>query len=99
MVRYCIAVGVLALSLTACGTPDRVLTPEDLQRGVSDALRQAGHAHENVRCAEGVKAQAAETATCTMTSSGRRYSVKVFIKDVQGDKADLDVEVDPEPLP
>lgn len=99
VVRYSLAVGVLALSLTACGTPDRELTPEELQRGVSDALRQAGRAHESVRCSEAVKAQAAESTTCTMTSSGRRFKVTVIVQEVTGDKANYEVEVDPEALP
>lgn len=99
MVRNCVAVGLLAVGLTACGTPDRELTPEELQRGVSDTLRQAGRAHESVRCDEAVRAQAAESTTCTMTSSGRRFKVTVIVQEVTGDQATYEVEVDPEPLP
>lgn len=88
------------MSLSACGTgSERVIAPDELQRGVSAALLQAGRQHESVNCPEGVKAQAAESTDCTMSAGGARFAVQVVVTAVDGDKASYDVDVAPEPLP
>lgn len=100
MLRCCLAAGLLALSLCACGTgSERVIAPDELQRGVSAALQKAGRQHESVSCPEGVQAQVAESTDCTMSSGGQRFAVQVVVTAVDGDKASYDVDVAAQPLP
>lgn len=97
--RFAAVLLAAGLSVTACGEPERVLSPDELQRGVSAALKNVNRAHEKVECAEGVKAQVAESTTCTMTQGGQRFRLTVIVKSVEGDRANYDVDVDPNPLP
>lgn len=100
MIRFGVVAAVLALGAVGCSSEDeRVLPPEELQRGVSAALNDINRKHESVSCPDGVKAQVAESATCTMTSGGARFRLTVIVKSVAGDQASYDVEVDPTPLP
>lgn len=97
--RFAVVLLAAGLSVTACGDPERVISPEELQRGASAALKNVNRVHEKVQCDEAVKAQVAESTTCTMTQGGQRFRLMVIVKSVQGDRANYDVAVDPNPLP
>lgn len=75
-----------------------MIAPDELERGVSKALDDSNQKHDSVSCPEGVTAQVAESATCTMTVGPVRYSVTVLVRSVEGDQATYDVEVAPQPL-
>ncbi|MGH3467750.1 MAG: DUF4333 domain-containing protein, partial [Thermocrispum sp.] len=85
MIRRLLAAGLLLAGVAACGTgSERVIAPEELARGVSAALQQAGRQHTQVSCTEGVKAQVAESTSCTMSVAGERFEVTVIVTGVQG---------------
>jgi hypothetical protein len=91
---------LVALALTGCDSgSERVIQPDELARGVSAALDRAGKPHDDVQCPESVRAQIAESVTCTMVVGDERFEVTVVIRDVQGDQATYDVDVALEPLP
>lgn len=97
MVKVRSGVGVaLALVVCGCGS-EQVISKEELETGVNEALVEANRRPEKVTCEGAVKAQAAESISCVMTAGGADYEVTVVVMSVDGDKATYDIDVAGEP--
>lgn len=94
--RSGLAVG-LALVVVGCGS-EQVISSEELEWGVHEALVNANRKPEQVTCEGAVKAQAAESTTCVMTAAGADYEVTVVVMSVDGDRATYDIDVAGEPI-
>lgn len=94
-----LAVAALWLALGACGTgTEKVISTEELERGVSDALKQADRVPEKVRCEGPMKAQIAEATQCVMTADGADYRLEVIVTAIENGKATYDIDVSANPM-
>ncbi|GAA0896946.1 hypothetical protein GCM10009559_56650 [Pseudonocardia zijingensis] len=60
----------------------------------------AGRAPDAVECADDLDLKVGVSTRCTLTDGGTRYGVTVTVTTVADDgNADLDIQVDEEPLP
>lgn len=93
------AAGVLAaLALAGCTDTERVLSRQELERGVSATLTQAKQPHEKVSCPGPIDAKIAESTECRMTAQGSTYKLTVVVMSVEGDQANYEVDIDPKPI-
>jgi hypothetical protein len=92
-----VAVGVLA----GCQVSFyRIADGETVARTATEQLTKlAGRAPDEVECPDDLDLTAGATTRCTLTDGGTRLGLTVTVKSVAEDgNADLDIEVDDEPL-
>jgi hypothetical protein len=93
-----VAVGVLS----GCQmSVHRIADAETVERTATERLTEfAGRAPDEVECPDDLDLKVGATTRCTLTDGGTRLGVTVTVKSVAEDgNADLDIQVDDEPLP
>jgi Domain of unknown function (DUF4333) len=91
------AVPLLALALVSCGA--NVLAAATVADGAEDALEAEVGARPDVSCPEDLEAEVRAETRCTLSvgDDPDQYGVTVAVTSIDGDTADLDVQVDDEP--
>jgi hypothetical protein len=79
----------------------RIADGETVARTATERLTEfAGRAPDKVECPDDLDLTVGATTRCTLTDGGTRLGITVTVKSVAEDgNADLDIEVDDEPLP
>jgi hypothetical protein len=79
----------------------RIADGETVARTVTERLTEfAGRAPDEVECPDDLDLEVGATTRCTLTAGGTRLGVTVTVESVAEDgNADLDIQVDDEPLP
>ena len=86
---------VAGATLTGCSS---AVAQADVEDQISSQFeKQIGTPPEDVSCPEDLPAEKGAEMTCTLTTDGTDYDVKVNVTSVEGDTANFDIEVvDPE---
>ncbi|RMI44644.1 DUF4333 domain-containing protein [Streptomyces triticirhizae] len=93
------ALGALPLLLaTGCSGGDPVVKKEDVAEQASAQLEEmVGAAPDDFTCPEDLPAEVGAEIRCELTSGGLTYGVTVTTTEVDGDRAEFDVQVDETP--
>jgi Domain of unknown function (DUF4333) len=96
--RLLLAVPALMVALSSCG--GQALTAGVVETGAEDALEREVGVRPDVSCPDDLPAEVGAELRCTLTADGddARYGVTVTVSSVEGETANFDVEVDPEPM-
>ena len=87
--RVFLASFAVLLALAGCST-EKTLSGSDLQKRVSVAVKkQVNEAPTNVKCGD-LAAKVDATATCTLTLSDGKHTLKVTTTKVDGDSIKFD---------
>ena len=94
MVRRGMVAVAVALAAGGCGTStEDVISVQNLEHGVADALRKANTPPDELRCKGPVTAQIAELTTCAMTVDGVDYHVEVVVTSIKDGQASYEIEL------
>ena len=97
MRKAALAALVLAASTALAGCSSAVAQADVEDQISSQFEKQIGAPPEDVSCPGDLNAEKGEEMTCTLTTDGTEYDVKVTVTSVEGDTANFDIEVlDPE---
>ena len=94
--RLLVALPFLALGLTACGG---TLSAGDVASQAEKALEEQVGSRPDISCPEDLDAKVGAETRCMLTAGGdpTEYGVTITVTAVEGDTAEFDIVVDPEP--
>ena len=98
LLRSLIAVPLLVVGLAACGSD--TLSAEDTATESEDLLEEEVGIRPDIVCPEELELEEGAETRCTLTAGDdpTEYGVTVTVGSVDGGTAELQVEVDDEPL-
>lgn len=95
-----VMLALAGVALSGCTSEEHTILKDELEKGITETLRDSGHKPEKVECPGPVNAEMAERTECVLTKDGgKRYHIDVVVtSSVQGGKAEYHIEVDAKPM-
>jgi hypothetical protein len=90
--RLLLAVGVLAVGLTACSSGPDVVNKDDLVGQITAKMTDAsGNKPDSVTCPQELKAETGAQVDCAMTIKQQKFNVNVTVTSIADNKANFDM--------